>query len=194
MKINKLSFVTYLPELIRSSNREHCWPKQARSLAAVSLGRLMDESIQGIIIALDNTIISEDDRYVSPYAITWIALAKQLGFKLFILSDSNRERVTYWSEYLQIPAIDAVRKPYPTAFRTAMTAMQLTPDRVVVIGNSILTDLFGARLIGCPHIQVASLPHPPKWWEKLIGKYVQITYPSGYELWDFRSSSYIDNN
>jgi uncharacterized protein len=75
-----------------------------------------------------------------------------------------------------------------------MTAMHLAPDRVVVIGDSLLTDLFGARLVGCPHIQVASLPHPLKWWEKLIGKYVQIAYPRGYELWEFRSSSYADNH
>ncbi len=192
--MNKLSFATYLPDLLRNNAREHCWPKQARSLAAVSLGRLMDESIQGIIIALDNTIISEDDRYISPYAITWIALAKKLGFKLFILSNGHRDRVTYWSEYLQIPAIQSARKPYPAAFSSAMAAMDLAPRQVVVIGDSLLTDLLGARLVGCPHIQVASLPHPLKWWEKLIGKYVKIAYPSGYELWDFRSSSYADRN
>jgi uncharacterized protein len=192
--MNKISLATYLPNLFRSNARKHCWPKQARSLAAISLGRLMDESIQGIVIALDNTIISEDNRYISPYAITWIALAKQLGFKLFILANGNRERVTYWSEHLQIPALCTARKPYPVAFCAAITAMQLAPDRVVVIGDSLLTDLFGARLVGCPHIQVASLPHPLKWWEKLIGKYVQIAYPSGYELWDFRSSSYADNH
>jgi uncharacterized protein len=78
--MNKLSLATYLPDLLGSNNRKHCWPKQARSLAAISLGRLMDESIQGIIIALDNTIISEDDRYISPYGITWIALGRVINY------------------------------------------------------------------------------------------------------------------
>ncbi len=193
--MNKISFATYLPNVLNRNAREHCFPRRSRSLAAVSLGRLMESDIQGIIIALDNTIISEDDRYLSPYAVIWIALAKKLGFKLFIVSNGKRrDRVKYWSEYLQIPAIHPARKPFPAAFRKAMAAMQLAPHQVVVIGDSLHTDLVGAWLVGCPHIQVASLPHPPQWWEKLIGKYVQITYPSGHELWEFRSSNYFKKN
>jgi uncharacterized protein len=193
--MNKISFATYLPDFLNRNAREYCFARRSRSLAAISLGRLMDSDIQGIIIALDNTIISEDDRYISPYAVTWIALAKKLGFKLFIVSNGKRrDRVKYWSEYLQIPAIHPARKPFPAAFGKAMAAMQLVPQQVVVIGDSLHTDLWGAWLVGCPHIQVASLPHPPQWWEKLIGKYVQITYPSGHELWEFRSSNYFKKN
>lgn len=160
--------------------------KPAHTLAEISLDLLMSVEIRGIILDLDNTIVSEDDRYVSPEAIAWINQAKQLGFKLFILSNGKRRyRVEYWSQYLDISAVNPAKKPFPSAFRKAMKYMKLEPNQVVVIGDSRHTDILGAWLAGCPSIQVASLPHPPRWWEKLLGKYVQTPYPTDHDLWEF---------
>jgi uncharacterized protein len=168
------------------------FPNRSPTLASVSLDRLIESGIKGIIIDLDNTIVSEDDRYLSPNAISWIELAKTSGFKLFMLSNGKRHyRVRYWSEYLDIPAISPARKPFPGALNRALRGMQLAPDRVVVIGDSLHTDLLGAWIVGCAHIQVASLPHPPRWWERSIGKYVQVAYPIDGELWEFQASNYF---
>lgn len=187
--MNKMSIGSWLSNF-RSRNL-----RRSDTLAEIEIDRLIDSGIKGIIIDLDNTIVSEDDRYLSPYAIAWIVRAKKLGIKLFILSNGKRNyRVEYWSTYLGIPAINPAKKPFPGAFRKAMRTMQLAPDRVVVIGDSFHTDLVGAWIVGCPHIQVASLPHPPRWWEKLIGRYVQIAYPSKSELWEFQSSNYFKHN
>lgn len=194
-KTKIILIASYLSNLIKGNVRECHIPKQSQSIASINFDRLIDSGIQGIIIDLDNTIISEDDRYISPDAVTWIAQAKKLGFKLFILSNGKRYyRVRYWSEYLDISAISPSRKPFPAAFCKAMADMQLTPERVVVIGDSLHTDILGAWIVGCPSIQVASLPHPPRWWEKLIGKYVQTPYPIECELWEFQSSNYYKNN
>jgi uncharacterized protein len=169
--------------------------KPAHTLAEISLDRLMSVEIRGIILDLDNTIVSEDDRYVSPEAIDWINQAKRLGFKLFILSNGKRRyRVEYWSQSLDIPAINPAKKPFPFAFRKAMRYMKLSPKQVIVIGDSRHTDVLGAWLTGCRSIQVASLPHPPRWWEKLLGKHVQTPYPDGHELWDFQPSNHYQNS
>jgi len=66
-----------------------------------------------------------------------------------------------------------------------MAHMQLPAKHVVVIGDSLHTDVVGALLCGCRCIQVASLPHPPRCWEKLLGTWVQTPYPGGGELWKF---------
>lgn len=193
--MNRILIASCLSNFFKRNVSVYHFPKQADSLASVSLDRLVESDIQGAIIDLDNTIISEDDRYVSPHAFTWITQAKKLGFKLSILSNGKRNyRVRYWSQYLDIPAINPARKPFPGAFRKVMGYMQLAPKQVVVIGDSRHTDILGAWMVGCPSIQVASLPHPPRWWEKLIGKYVQTTYPVEQELWGFQSSNYYKNN
>jgi uncharacterized protein len=184
----------YWPEYLNKTTSRYYWPKQANSVASISFDWLIKAGIQGVIIDLDNTIVSEDDRYISPHACTWITQAKQSGLKLFILSNGKRHyRVKYWSQYLDVPAISPAKKPFPNAFRKAMRHMQLIPKQVVVIGDSRHTDVLGAWIIGCPSIQVASLPHPPRWWEKIIGKYVQTPYPVEHELWDFQLSNYSEN-
>ncbi|MGA7933192.1 MAG: YqeG family HAD IIIA-type phosphatase [Kovacikia sp.] len=168
--------------------------RQAHTLASIEINHLLAAGIRGVILDLDNTIISEDDQFLSPHAETWINQAKSLGLQFFILSNGKRHyRVKYWSTQLDIPAINPAHKPFPYAFRLALMAMHLTPKQVVVIGDSRHTDVLGAWLIGSPCIQVASLPHPPRWWEKLLGKYLQIPYPTHLKLWDFQPSNYYGN-
>jgi uncharacterized protein len=170
------------------------FPRAVDFVAAIDFAQLIKSGICGIIIDLDNTIVSEDDRYVSPDAFAWINQAKKSGLKLFILSNGKRHyRVQYWSQYLDIPAISPAKKPFSATFRKALRQMQLTPKQVVVIGDSRHTDILGAWIVGCPSIQVASLPHPPRWWEKLIGRYVQNIYPIEQDLWNFQSPNYYEN-
>lgn len=182
-------------KLIQDSNRPRSrnsvqLPRKAYTLADIDIELLKFSGIRGVILDLDNTIISEDDRYIAPHAEDWVAQAKLAGLKFFILSNGKRRyRVEYWSSRLDIPAISPAKKPFPPAFRKAITHMQLKPKQVIVIGDGLHTDVVGAWLLGSCSIQVATLPHPLRWWEKLAGKWVQTPYPTGGELIDFDSNT-----
>lgn len=170
----------------RSSLNRCQFPREADNLATIDLHHLRAAGIYGIILDLDNTIVSEDDRYVSPGAEAWIQTAKQVGMQFFVLSNGKRRyRVEAWSDRLGVPALSPARKPFPFAFWRAIAAMGLRSHQVVVIGDSRHTDMLGAWIVGCPSIQVATLPHPFRWWEKLFGKRVQTPYPTDLELWNF---------
>lgn len=176
----------------RGFKRSSCrLPRKAYTLADIDINVLKSCSIRGVILDLDNTIISEDDRYLSPSAEDWIRQAKLAGFKFFILSNGKRlYRIKYWSARLDIPAISPAKKPFPPAFNKAIAHMQLRPQQVVVIGDSLHTDIVGAWLSKCSSIQVATLPHPLRWWEKIGGKWIQTPYPKETKLWDFDTSQY----
>ncbi len=166
-------------------------PKRLLRLASIDLDLLTAIGIQGIILDLDNTLVSEDDCYLSPGGEDWIKLAQLKGFKFVILSNGKRRyRVKYWSNRLNIAAINPARKPFPFAFRKAKAYMQLKSKQIVVIGDSFHTDVLGAWISGHLCIQVASLPHPSLWWEKLIGRWVQTPYPHKGDLWSFDASEY----
>jgi len=157
---------------------------QVIMVAEIDLNRLYTYGIRGIILDLDNTIVSEDDRYLSPRVEAWIETAKSKGFKFFILSNGKRKsRLQDWSYRLDIPALGRARKPFSFGFHKALKHMQLHSKQVVVIGDSRHTDILGARLLGCSSIRVATLPHPPRWWEKLFGRWLHTPYPPQYELW-----------
>jgi uncharacterized protein len=166
-------------------------PKKALNLTSIDLDLLKKCDIQGIILDLDNTLVSEDDYYLSPGGEDWIKQAQLNNFKFFILSNGKRRyRVEYWSYRLGIPAVNPARKPFPFGFRKASAYMQLKSKQIVVIGDSLHTDVVGAWISGHFCIQVASLPHPPRWWERLLGRWVQTPYPFKDELWRFDSSQY----
>lgn len=169
-------------------------PKYKNKLASINLNNLILNGVKGIIIDLDNTIISEDDKYLSPHAEGWIQEAKNLGILFYILSNGKRRyRVEYWSGYLDIPATSPAKKPFPNAFYRAMMHMKIRPSQVLVIGDSRHTDMLGAWIVGCRSIQVASLPHPLRWWEKLAGELVQMPYPTEKDLWKFSPSDHYKN-
>ena len=195
-KVNKLSpqkisgSINFLAVISRTKNyfvkeRVYKFPKEAYRLDSIDIQSLIESGIRGVILDLDNTIISEDDRYISPGAEAWIERSKVEGLKFFILSNGKRRyRVKFWCDRLDIPAVNPAKKPFPFAFWKALKHMQLNPKQVIVIGDSRHTDMLGAWLVGCPSIQVATLPHPFRWWEKLLGKRVQTPYPEGDELWN----------
>ncbi|MBW4520414.1 MAG: YqeG family HAD IIIA-type phosphatase [Scytolyngbya sp. HA4215-MV1] len=186
--LSSISFLLPNRQSTESSNaalKQHQLPKQAITLACVDLGQLSLAGIKGVILDLDNTIVSEDDRYLSPGAEIWIQQAKQKGFRFFVLSNGKRQyRVDAWRQRLEVPILSPAKKPFPKSFRRALLQMELAPHQVVVIGDSCHTDVLGAWLVGCFCIQVTTLPHPPRWWEKLCGRLVQIPYPVEQELWD----------
>jgi uncharacterized protein len=154
------------------------WPQQIVNLADIPLETLQQQGIQGLILDLDNTIISEDDHYLSPGAIDWLQAAQDQGLELVILSNSSRRfRIERWGRQLGIAAIARARKPFPQAFQRALAQLGLKRQRVVVIGDSFHTDRLGAALMGMRCIQVASLPHPPLWWEYWLGSFVHRPYP-----------------
>ena len=164
--------------------RRRKFKKKTINLALIDIHFLQNAGIKGIILDLDNTVVSEDDCYLSPNGENWIEQAKLEGFKFFILSNGKRRhRVKYWSERLDIPAISPARKPLPFGFNRALRSMQIQRQHIVVVGDSFHTDIMGAWLWGFSSIQVASLPHPPRWWEKIGGKWLQISYPQDFELW-----------
>lgn len=147
-------------------------------LADIPLEALQAQGIKGLILDLDNTIISEDDRFRSPGAIDWLQAAQDQGFRLIILSNSARRyRVERWGRQLGIATIARARKPFPMGFWRALRQLGLPRRRVVVIGDSLHTDRLGAALVGMRCLQVASLPHPPHWWEDWLGAWLHYPYP-----------------
>lgn len=187
---------TQTPKTVRSivkspSLKKKRLPTFAVGLVQIDLVLLRAFGIKGIILDLDNTIISEDDRYLAPGAEDWIRQAQQAGMALFLLSNGKRRyRVVYWSERLRVAALSPARKPFPPSFRRALRAMGCRPNQVVVVGDSFHTDVLGAWLAGCLSIQVASLPHPPRWWERLADRWLQRSYRQVENLWPFDASNY----
>lgn len=164
--------------VLNRKRKELIVKRRITCVADINLNTLLILNKRGIILDLDNTLISEDDRYFSPYIQLWIEQAKQKEIKLFILSNSKRrKRVDHWSAYFDISAIGAAKKPLLKNFKQAIFKLGVPKHQIIIVGDAMHTDGLGAWFVGCDWIQVASLPHPMHWWEKLLSSWIHISYP-----------------
>ncbi|RNF40990.1 YqeG family HAD IIIA-type phosphatase [Planococcus salinus] len=107
---------------------------------------LLKKGIKGIITDLDNTLVEWDRPEATPRLIEWLAAMKQAGIQVVIVSNNKEMRVKSFADPLGIPFIFQARKPMGRAFRKALAIMEVKRDKVVVIGDQMLTDIFGGNL------------------------------------------------
>lgn len=107
---------------------------------------LLDKGIRGIITDLDNTLVEWDRPEATPMLIDWLRSMKDADIQVVIVSNNNELRVKSFADPLGIPFIYQARKPMGRAFRKALKLMNVKREHVVVIGDQMLTDIFGGNL------------------------------------------------
>ena len=116
-----------------------------RSVFHITPEFLKDKGIKGIITDLDNTLVEWDRPDATPKFIEWFKGMKEAGIQVTIVSNNNEIRVKSFADPLGIPFIFKARKPLGKAFRQALQIMSVKKEEVVVIGDQLLTDVFGGN-------------------------------------------------
>lgn len=123
----------------------------------IDLDELWNTGVRGIITDLDNTLVGAKDPSATPKLHAWLQQVSRKGFKVVIVSNNNRLRVAAFAEPIQLPFIHAAKKPSRRAFRKALGMLVLAPNQVVVVGDQLLTDVFGANRMGLNAILVTPI-------------------------------------
>ena len=116
-----------------------------RSVFHITPELLVQKGIKAIITDLDNTLVEWDRPDATPKLIEWFASIKAAGIQVTIVSNNNELRVKSFADPLGIPFIFKARKPLGKAFLKALSIMSVKREEVVVIGDQLLTDVFGGN-------------------------------------------------
>lgn len=133
-----------------------------KSVYDIDFDLLKKEGIKGIIFDIDNTLVAHD----APCNEASDALVKSLidmGFKLFILSNNDEERVKLFIQNVYIDYIYKSGKPSSKNYHVAFEKMGLKKEEVLAIGDQLFTDCLGAKNAGIKFIRVGivSKKEPP---------------------------------
>jgi uncharacterized protein len=128
--------------------------EHVKSIFDITPEPLKEKGIKGIITDLDNTLIEWDRPSATPDLVKWFENMRNQGIQVTIVSNNNEKRVKSFAEPLNIPFIFEARKPLTRAFRRALQLMKLKKEEVVVIGDQLLTDVFGGNRFGAHTILV----------------------------------------
>ncbi len=118
------------------------------SVFDIDLEGLYAQGYRGIITDLDNTLVGAKAPLATPELIEWFEKVKKCGFKLVIVSNNNLNRVSVFANPLNIEFVHAARKPSGAAFHRAMEMMGLGPKETIVVGDQMMTDVFGGNRQG----------------------------------------------
>lgn len=102
--------------------------------------------IGGVILDVDETI-RKNMMEVPDCNKQWIKFMKQ-EFKVLILSNGYDNNVEKFSEENNIDYIGFATKPFKKNFLGACDKMGLNPENVLVIGDDIIADVYGANKCG----------------------------------------------
>lgn len=106
---------------------------------------LEENSIKGLILDVDNTLIDFDKKMIDGLE-QWAEKLKQNNIKLCILSNSNKkDKVKKISEVLEVPYFYFAKKPFKFGFKRAKTLLNLENKNIAVVGDQIFTDVLGAN-------------------------------------------------
>jgi uncharacterized protein len=119
--------------------------EHVKTVLEITPERLKEKGIKGIITDLDNTLVAWNQPDATPEIIEWFKIMKNAGIQVTIISNNTEERVRHFSSPLEIPFISKARKPLSNAFKKAQKTMGLTEDEIVVVGDQLLTDVFGGN-------------------------------------------------
>ena len=138
-------------------------------LSQISLEFLREKGVKGLILDLDNTLVAWNQYELPPQTVNWVRKTKEMGFLVFIVSNALEERVQYFSWALGIPGISKAQKPRRSALRSAILRMNLSLPEVAVIGDQMLTDVWGGNRLGIYTILVRPI-NPKEFFFTRIGR------------------------
>lgn len=140
------------------------------SVFKLDLEELKKNNIKGLIIDIDNTLVSWDIKYVTERAKQWLLDLEKEGFKVCLVSNNTKDRVVVFNEELKLPAIHRALKPRIGAFKKAMKNIGTTAENTAVIGDQIFTDVLGGNRIGLFTVLVVPIVGKEFWWTTFMRK------------------------
>lgn len=144
-----------------------------KDIYCIDYNKLYSQGVKIILFDLDNTIQKNTDKVPSSQAIALINELKQIGFKVFILSNNSYERIDDILKIFNIEGFARSKKPLKKGYKKALEYLRKqnyikNNAEIVAVGDQILTDILGANKMGLKNILVKPIElKTEKWYTKL---------------------------
>lgn len=132
------------------------------SVYKIDFEKLYNDGKRGIIFDIDNTLVAHDAP-CNEKSDELLHKLDEIGFKIFILSNNNEERVKIFIPNVKADYIAKADKPSSKNYEKAVSIMGISKEETVAIGDQLLTDCLGAKRFGIEFIKVGiiSKNEPP---------------------------------
>jgi HAD superfamily phosphatase (TIGR01668 family) len=131
---------------------------RAESVLEISAAFLAGRGIRALILDLDNTLVPWHGREVRPEIEAWVKGMHSADIQLCIVSNTHRPgRLKELAALLGVQFVPSGGKPRRRGFLRAIEAMGSTAEDTAVIGDQVMTDIWGGNRCGLLTILVEPL-------------------------------------
>lgn len=109
---------------------------------------IINQGYKYILLDVDNTILTRDQSIVPSDVRSWIDSAQKAGLKFCLISNDWHSNVVDLSKDIKLPIVVKSLKPLPPAFKRAMKKIGANKKQTLMIGDQLMTDVFGAHSVG----------------------------------------------
>ncbi len=120
----------------------------------LDISGIKSRGIEAVIFDIDNTLVTYDDAVAPERTIKFFERLREAGLKTYIVSNNNEKRVKKFSESLGVPYYAAALKPFKKYLKKACRDMSAAPNRTLLVGDQLFTDIYGGRRMGMPTLLV----------------------------------------
>lgn len=121
-------------------------------IADIDIEKLKAEKVEVLLLDVDNTITTWNNPDVEPHVLEWFAELNKSGIKGCILSNNSAQRLIGISDMLEIDFFPKAKKPRAIGYEAAIKKMGSTKENTVMVGDQLMTDIFGANNAGIKSI------------------------------------------
>ncbi|MBS4035858.1 MAG: HAD-IA family hydrolase [Ignavibacterium sp.] len=147
----------------------------------LTLEQKIDFSIEGIILDVDQTVMPYGSSKLSTeykkYLIDISTRYKCCFLSNFPKTESKLSRLTDLSKETGIEVIYSRRKkPDPLPFKLAIKYLKLSPNKVIMVGDRVFTDILGANNFGIKTALIKPInPSSDPFWMVQIPRFIEYT-------------------
>lgn len=140
------------------------------SIFDIDYNKLYSNGKRLILTDLDNTLISYKATEPTDELYKWKSELEGMGFEIIIVSNSGKKRVKHFANMLGIKYVNLSTKPLKRGFKKALkiASLKYKKEEVVVLGDQLLTDVYGAKRMKLSMILVKAID---KKTERLVTKH-----------------------
>ena len=112
----------------------------------IDVNFFIEKNIKAVLLDIDNTILDKRHNMVQGLE-DWVKTLKENDINICILSYTNKKKkAQYLSDKLDVPFIYFAKKPLKFGFKKAKKILEIEDNKTIaVIGDQVLTDVFGAN-------------------------------------------------
>ncbi len=104
--------------------------------------------VKAAILDIDNTLVEPHTPVADKRAVEFVKKLEENGFKVCIVSNNIYERAKKFADSIPVPFVCDKNKPNKKPFLMALDILKTDAKDVMVVGDQLLTDVWGANRMG----------------------------------------------